>query len=1288
MFDIFVIGKNNSNYKTIKQKFVFAKRATDVLDAQKKCLTSMFWAVWDDVEIDPAFDFDFEIPKWDEIYTHVFKNGNYWDGVCLFPAKKDFSNKEIEHRFFIDKKEIDLTISVPKKYDIFNINNYQEYQEALVNTTTDLFWVTSNNLKVADDFKFDLYFTHEEVYDRHENHAFVHKVGDNELYNGIFLLSKFKPVSEKEITYRYLISRKEWNTVASGPVQYDVFEIDTYEDYLEIMEKSKTELFWVTSNNLKVADDFKFDLYFSHDQEYDRRENHAFLHKVGNKELYNGIFLLSKFKPVSKNEIDHRYLVDKKEWNVIASGPVQYDVFEIDTYEDYQTALANTTTELFWMTSNNLKVADDFKFDLYFTHEEVYDRYENHAFLHKVGNKELYNGIFLMSKHKPVSEKEIDHRYLVDKKEWNVIASGPVQYNVFEIDSYDSYLEIMEKSKTELFWMTSKKLTAKDDFKFDLYFSHEEIYDRYENHAFLHRVNGKLTYDGIFLMSKHKPVSKNEIDHRYLVDKKEWDIIASGPKLYDIFEIDTYEDYLTAKEKTTTELFWMSSRKITPVEDFKFDIYFDDRDDEFLFERKENHAFLHKVDDKTTYDGIFLISTHNEIGKNEIEHRFLIDKKEWDIIASGPKLYDIFEIDTYEEYLTALSETTTDLFWMTSRRFAINKDFKFDLYFDDRDDEFLYERHENHAFVHKVDDKLTYDGVFLLSKHKPVSQKEIDHRFLINRKEWGIVASGPKLYDFFVADTYEEYLDALEKTTTELFWITSKNISTNKNFSFDIYFDDRDDEFLYERHENHAFLHKVEEKLTYDGVFLMSKHKPVSQKEIDHRFLINRKEWSIVASGPKLYDVFEIDSWDQYLEAFTNSSTELFWMTSKNIKIADNFDFDIFFDDRDDEQMYDRHENHAFVHRVGDRDLYNGVFLLSKQKPISQKEVENRYLIDRKEWGIVASGPVVYDKFVVDNYNDYLNAVEKSKTEMFWIIPNEVTPLDDFKFDTYFSHDDIFNRTIHHAFPHQFRDELTFNGINLVCKNKLLSEKEIEFRFVLEKKDYETVASKLKPYDVIFISYNEPNADENFNKLLSFRPDAKRVHGVKGIHNAHIKAAELSSTNMLWVVDGDAIIDESFNFSYQVPIWDKETVHVWHSRNPINDLEYGYGGVKLLPRDLTKKLDTATTDMTTSISKSFKVIDQVSNVTEFNTDPFSTWRSAFRECVKLASKSIDRQIDEESKHRLNTWSTVGTDKKFGEFAISGAKAAIKFVEENPFKLFKINDFDYLYNLYLKDTRLG
>ena len=125
-----------------------------------------------------------------------------------------------------------------------------------------------------------------------------------------------------------------------------------------------------------------------------------------------------------------------------------------------------------------------------------------------------------------------------------------------------------------------------------------------------------------------------------------------------------------------------------------------------------------------------------------------------------------------------------------------------------------------------------------------------------------------------------------------------------------------------------------------------------------------------------------------------------------------------------------------------------------------------------------------------------------------------------------------------------------------------------------------------------------------------------------------MKRQKYLSQRCFGVVDADAQIVEDFNFDYQVNEYNLETVHVWQSRNPINDLQYGYGGVKLLPKQLTLEMNTDTTDMTTSISNNFKAIKQVSNITGFNSDPFSAWKSAFRECVKLSSKVIDRQENE------------------------------------------------------------
>ena len=68
--------------------------------------------------------------------------------------------------------------------------------------------------------------------------------------------------------------------------------------------------------------------------------------------------------------------------------------------------------------------------------------------------------------------------------------------------------------------------------------------------------------------------------------------------------------------------------------------------------------------------------------------------------------------------------------------------------------------------------------------------------------------------------------------------------------------------------------------------------------------------------------------------------------------------------------------------------------------------------------------------------------------------------------------------------------------------------------------------------DVFFLSYNEPFADEHFELLKIKAPHAKRVHGIKGIFNAHKECAKQSMTTHFYVVDADAIIESDFNFDY------------------------------------------------------------------------------------------------------------------------------------------------------------
>jgi hypothetical protein len=453
-----------------------------------------------------------------------------------------------------------------------------------------------------------------------------------------------------------------------------------------------------------------------------------------------------------------------------------------------------------------------------------------------------------------------------------------------------------------------------------------------------------------------------------------------------------------------------------------------------------------------------------------------------------------------------------------------------------------------------------------------------------------------------------------------------------------------------------------------------------------------------------IYDIFYVskkqidaNNWQQFRRRFPSaqkienvnsiddlkkkSFTKFFWLVWDDVVIADDFVFDYRINSWDED----------YVHVFKNGDWYDGVSLFSKNTIISKKEFDHRFYINKKEIDITASVPKPFEKFYINTYEEYLETVNNTNSDMFWVIRNDIVLEDSFNFSNYYVPVyDHFHRNITHV----FKNGDWYDGVSLFSKNTIISKKEFDHRFPIEKKQHDIVVSNPKSFDIVFISYNESNADKNFKRLTDRFPRAKRIDGVKGIHNAHIEAAKIATTDMVWIVDADAIIIKEFDFEINyIPYYNRnekdiflDTVHVWKSLNLVNGLLYGYGGVKLLPRKLLLTMDTNTADMTTSLSKNFKVIPKVSNVTEFNTDAFSTWRSAFRECVKLASKVIDQQYDLETEERLIAWCSRGDDKPFGTYSIAGANAGKKYGEDNindKEKLLLINNFNWLEEEFLK-----
>jgi hypothetical protein len=213
-------------------------------------------------------------------------------------------------------------------------------------------------------------------------------------------------------------------------------------------------------------------------------------------------------------------------------------------------------------------------------------------------------------------------------------------------------------------------------------------------------------------------------------------------------------------------------------------------------------------------------------------------------------------------------------------------------------------------------------------------------------------------------------------------------------------------------------------------------------------------------------------------------------------------------------------------------------------------------------------------------------------------------------------------------------------------------------------------------FDLFFISYHESNADENYQNLLKRFPHAKRINGIKGIQNAHRACAEQSTTEMFWTVDADTIIDQTWKFDYLPSRHDRNYIHLWYSRNPVNGLEYGYGSVKLWPKNEVLSYNGSWLDYTTSTGK-IKIIEDVIATTMFNSSPFEAWKSAFRECNKLMYNINCNPLDINSQLRLNRWNNTTFSVENAEWCQHGCQDAAAWYQNNNTNLKLINDFDWL-----------
>jgi len=240
---------------------------------------------------------------------------------------------------------------------------------------------------------------------------------------------------------------------------------------------------------------------------------------------------------------------------------------------------------------------------------------------------------------------------------------------------------------------------------------------------------------------------------------------------------------------------------------------------------------------------------------------------------------------------------------------------------------------------------------------------------------------------------------------------------------------------------------------------------------------------------------------------------------------------------------------------------------------------------------------------------------------------------------------------------------------------------------------------------VVFLSFDEPNADEHWDLLKLAVPHKKiaRVHGVVGFDAAHKAAAsEFPTSKYVITVDADNQVDPKF-FTKSLPIdMDGRVSFTWGGRQITNGLMDGNGGLKMWSTEHLANM------------KSHELADEERDAVDFcwdfqrykelpgcwsnvytNGSPYQAFRVGFREGVKLSMEQGQvLAFDDWPLHmhaanyqRLLTWMTIGRDVEHGIWSIYGARLAVKMLQYDNFDFVNIRDYEWFKEFFenLKDA---
>ena len=222
---------------------------------------------------------------------------------------------------------------------------------------------------------------------------------------------------------------------------------------------------------------------------------------------------------------------------------------------------------------------------------------------------------------------------------------------------------------------------------------------------------------------------------------------------------------------------------------------------------------------------------------------------------------------------------------------------------------------------------------------------------------------------------------------------------------------------------------------------------------------------------------------------------------------------------------------------------------------------------------------------------------------------------------------------------------------------------------------------------IYFLYSQEANMNENWERLLEKAPNAESVASTGTIFESHKHIADRCTADRFYVVDADCWIVDKFNFDAKIELTAK-SVAVFRAKNPINGLVYGHGGIKLFSKDCfsVERLDRP--DMTTTLADSYIKVNVLASEHRFNYTAFSTWRTAFREAIKLSAGINKNNNAQEDTQRLDMWLNAGLEARYGYFSVEGARQGIVYTQSADYDHAVVNNFDWLRDKFIEWTGIN